>query len=436
MITLARRVADVRGSAIRDLLTLTARPEVISLAGGLPAADLLPRERIAAAAARALTEPAAVQYAETAGIAPLRETVAAHESARMRAARPPHRRRRHQRIAAGARPPRPRAARPRRPPSWSRTPPTSVRCRSSRPRAPPSPGCRSTRTACASTCSPSGSPPGLRPRLVHTVSSFHNPRGVTLAPDRRRALAALADRYGFLVVEDDPYGLLAFDGAPARPVAAHSDRVLRLGSASKIVAPALRVGWLTGPPVVVGAVERLKQGTDLCGSSLTQAIAAELLADTGWLDAHLTRTRAVTAARARAFTAAVADRLPAVTCTTPTGGMFCWLEFPEGGVRDTTELLSAGARRGRGVRAGLGVRRARRPDPRGPVLLRLGRRGHPRRGGRTARLLRLQCGVHDRRRVDRVIQAAPRKAPPKAHTGRIREGGNAARRRLGARAAR
>ena len=72
MITLARRVADVRGSAIRDLLTLTARPEVISLAGGLPAADLLPRERIAAAAARALTDPRAVQYAETAGIAPLR----------------------------------------------------------------------------------------------------------------------------------------------------------------------------------------------------------------------------------------------------------------------------------------------------------------------------------------------------------------------------
>ncbi len=178
---------------------------------------------------------------------------------------------------------------------------------------------------------------GLRPRLVHTVSSFHNPRGVTLAPDRRRALAALADRYGFLVVEDDPYGLLAFDGEPARPVAAYGDRVLRLGSASKIVAPALRVGWLTGPSAVITAVERLKQGTDLCGSSLTQAIAAELLADTGWLDAHLTTTRAVTAARARAFTAAVAQRLPGVTYTTPTGGMFSWLEFPHG--VDTTELL-------------------------------------------------------------------------------------------------
>ena len=373
MITLARRVADVRGSAIRDLLTLTARPEVISLAGGLPAADLLPRERIAAAAARALTEPGAVQYAETAGIAPLRETVAAHESARMRAARPPRRRRRHQRIATGARPPRPRAARPRRPPSWSRTPPTSVRCRSSRPRAPPSPGCRSTRTACGSTCSPSGSPPGLRPRLVHTVSSFHNPRGVTLAPDRRRALAALADRYGFLVVEDDPYGLLAFDGAPARPVAAYSDRVLRLGSASKIVAPALRVGWLTGPPVVVGAVERLKQGTDLCGSSLTQAIAAELLADTGMArraphDHPRGDGGPCTGVHGRGGRPAPrrhvhdADRRDVLLAGVPRG---------RGSGHD--RAAAPGARRGRGVRAGLGVRRARRPDPRGPVLLRLGR---------------------------------------------------------------
>jgi 2-aminoadipate transaminase len=178
---------------------------------------------------------------------------------------------------------------------------------------------------------------GLRPRLVHTVSSFHNPRGVTLAPERRSALAALADRYGFLVVEDDPYGLLAFDGAPARPVAAHGERVIRLGSASKIIAPALRVGWLTGPPAVTAAVERLKQGADLCGSSLTQAIAAELLADTAWLDGHLATVRAAVAARARAFTSAVAAQLPAVTCSTPTGGMFCWLEFPEN--VDAAELL-------------------------------------------------------------------------------------------------
>ncbi|MDN5748509.1 MAG: PLP-dependent aminotransferase family protein [Pseudonocardia sp.] len=178
---------------------------------------------------------------------------------------------------------------------------------------------------------------GLRPRLVHTVASFHNPRGVTLAPERRVRLAALAERFGFLVVEDDPYGLLAFDGAPPLPVAAHSDRVVRLGSASKVLAPALRVGWLTGPPELTAAVERLKQCTDLCTSSLTQAVTADLLADTPWFDAHLRALRTAVASRAAAFTAAVAERLPDVGCSIPTGGMFCWLRFPPD--VDTESLL-------------------------------------------------------------------------------------------------
>src|SRR5690349_7453828 len=79
---LSTRLQDVRGSAIRDLLTLTARPDVLSLAGGLPAADLLPRERIATAAATALLEPANAQYSATTGVAGLREVLAAHESDR------------------------------------------------------------------------------------------------------------------------------------------------------------------------------------------------------------------------------------------------------------------------------------------------------------------------------------------------------------------
>ncbi len=345
MITLAQRAAAVRGSAIRDLLTLTARPEVISLAGGLPAADLLPRERIAAAAADALTDPAAVQYAETAGTARLREVVAAHESARQdRPVRPGE-----VVVTTGSQQALDLVARALLDPGDAVVveDPAYVgalqvfQAAGAQLRGVPldDDGMRVDVLADRLAA-------GLRPRLVHTVSSFHNPRGVTLAPERRRALVALAERYGFLVVEDDPYGLLAFDGEPALPVAAYGERVVRLGSASKIVAPALRVGWLTGPSVVTAAVERLKQGADLCSSSLTQAIAAELLADSPWLDAHVATVRAATAARARAFTAAVAARLPAVTCSTPTGGMFCWLEFPEG--VDTAELLP------RALEAGVG----------------------------------------------------------------------------------
>ncbi|MDT7618020.1 MAG: 2-aminoadipate transaminase [Pseudonocardiales bacterium] len=336
MITLSRRLDDVRGSAIRDLLTLTARPDVLSLAGGLPAADLLPRERIAEAAAAALTDPASVQYGETAGLGRLRDVVAAHETGRCGRTIGPA----GVVVTTGSQQALDLLARVLldqgdvvvvEDPVYVGALQVFQAAGAALLTVPlDDHGMRvdvlAERLAA-----------GLRPRLVHTVSSFHNPRGVTMADGRRRRLAGLADRYGFLVVEDDPYGLLAFDGPPPVPVAAYGERVVRLGSASKILAPALRVGWLTGPAQVCAAVERLKQCTDLCTSALTQAIAADLLADTTWLDAHLSHVRTVTAGRARAFTTAVAELLPQVMCTVPTGGMFCWLEFPGG--TDTTELL-------------------------------------------------------------------------------------------------
>ena len=336
-VLLSRRVDAVRGSAIRDLLTLTARPDVISLAGGLPAADLLPRERIAVAAAAALTEPAAVQYGETAGLARLRAAVAEHETGRGNPVRPEQ-----VVVTSGSQQALDLLARA------TLDPGDAVVVED-----PGYVGALQVFQAADARPVPVGLDAdgmrvdelagllagGLRPRLVHTVSSFHNPRGVTLSPERRAELARLADAYGFLVVEDDPYGLLAFDGRPPTPVAAHGDRVVRLGSASKVLAPALRVGWLTGPPEVTAAVERLRQGADLCGSTLTQAIAADLLADRAWFDAHLATLRAAGRARAAAFTAAVGRFLPDVTCSTPTGGMFCWLEFPEG--TDTAAALPA-----------------------------------------------------------------------------------------------
>jgi 2-aminoadipate transaminase len=336
MTTFSSRLEAVRGSAIRDLLTLTARPDVLSLAGGLPAADLLPRDRIAAAAATALGDPANAQYSATTGIASLLDVVSAHESDRCARPIAPEQ----VVVTTGSQQALDLLARALLDPGN----PVVVE-------DPAYVGALQVLQAAGADLHPvpldgdgmrvdvlaERLASGLRPRLVHTVSSFHNPRGVTLAQDRRRELVALADRYGFLVVEDDPYGLLAFDGAPHLPVAAHGEQVVRLGSASKVLAPALRVGWLSGPPAVCAAVERLKQLTDLCTSSLTQAITAELLADTAWFDAHVRHVRTVTAERADAFTAAVAQYLPGVACSTPTGGMFCWLTFPDG--TDTSALL-------------------------------------------------------------------------------------------------
>ena len=329
-VPLSARLRDVRGSAIRDLLALTARPDVLSLAGGLPDPALLPRERIAGALAAAAADPAAVQYSETAGLRPLREVLAAHESARL--ARPigPD----GVVVTTGSQQALDLVARAALDPGD----PVVVE-------DPVYVGALQVFQAAGATLHPvpvdadgmdvdaldARLAAGLRPRLVHTVSSFHNPRGATLCPPRRARLAALADRYGFLVVEDDPYGLLAFRGTPPVPVAAHSERVVRLGSASKVLAPALRVGWLTGPAPLLAAVERFKQVADLCGSAVTQRVAAELLADTTWFAAHLRQLRGALRERAAALTGALGATFgEAITCSDPSGGMFCWLEFRDG----------------------------------------------------------------------------------------------------------
>jgi 2-aminoadipate transaminase len=329
-IPLSTRLRDVRGSAIRDLLALTARPEVISLAGGLPGTDLLPRERIATALATAVADPAAVQYGETAGLRPLREVVAAHESERLGRVVDPA----CVVVTSGSQQALDLVARALLDPGD----PVVVE-------DPVYVGALQVFQAAGAALHPvpvdadgmavdvlaARLAAGLRPRLVHTVSSFHNPRGATLSAPRRALLADLAERYGFLVVEDDPYGLLAFAGPPPAPVAAHGHRVVRLGSASKVLAPALRVGWLTGPAPLCAAVERLKQSTDLCTSSLTQLVTAELLADHAWFAAHLDRLRTALRERAAALTGAVATVFgDAVTGSVPTGGMFCWLEFTDG----------------------------------------------------------------------------------------------------------
>ncbi|KQU58860.1 aspartate aminotransferase [Rhodococcus sp. Leaf278] len=349
---LARRTASLSSSAIRDLLALTARDDVISLAGGLPATDLIPIDRIAAAAEAVLRSPDSVQYCETAGHRTLRSVIASRESA----------------VRGGV------------------TVPTDT--------VAVTHGSQQALTLLAQALIDPGAvvvvdepayigalqvfsiaearivaipidadgmdtaelerrlTAGLRPAVVHTVANFHNPRGVTMSEQRRRHLAALADHYGFWVIEDDPYGEIWFaatdptqgTGAPPRPIACFGDRVIRLSSASKILAPTLRVGWFVAPPDVCAAVELLKQGADLCGSSMTQLMAANMLGDTAWLDTHLTTLRREYACRAMALTGALDAQFSGLTVSRPTGGMFAWATFEDG--TDTSALLEAALEHG------------------------------------------------------------------------------------------
>jgi 2-aminoadipate transaminase len=342
---LARRTESLTSSAIRDLLALTARDDVISLAGGLPATDLIPVDRIAAAAEAVLRRPDAVQYCETSGHRTLRGVIAARESLVRGGAPVPvesvivtHGSQQALTLLAQALID-PGAVVVVDEPAYTGALQVFSIAEASIESIP------ITDTGMDTDELERRLTAGLRPAVVHTVANFHNPRGVTMSEQRRRHLAALADRYGFWVIEDDPYGEIYFDttefgvGAPP-PIACHSDRVIRLASASKILAPTLRVGWFVAPPSVCGAVELLKQGADLCGSSMTQSMAAEMLADTSWLDAHLDVLRREYACRATALTSAlVAEFGDRLSVSRPAGGMFAWATFLDG--TDTGELLDA-----------------------------------------------------------------------------------------------
>ncbi|OZF40076.1 PLP-dependent aminotransferase family protein [Rhodococcus sp. 14-2483-1-2] len=342
---LARRTDSLTSSAIRDLLALTARDDVIGLAGGLPATDLIPVDRIAAAAEAVLRRPDAVQYCETSGHRSLRGVIAARESLVRGGAPVPvesvivtHGSQQALTLLAQALID-PGAVVVVDEPAYTGALQVFSIAEASIESIP------ITDTGMDTDELERRLTAGLRPVVVHTVANFHNPRGVTMSEQRRRHLAALADRYGFWVIEDDPYGEIYFDttefgiGAPP-PIACHSDRVIRLSSASKILAPTLRVGWFVAPPSVCGAVELLKQGADLCGSSMTQSMAAEMLADTPWLDAHLDVLRREYACRATALTSAlVAEFGDRLSVSRPAGGMFAWATFLDG--TDTGELLDA-----------------------------------------------------------------------------------------------
>lgn len=324
----SRAIAAIRGSAIRDLLKVTEQPGVLSLAGGLPATDLIPTERIAEAARRVIVDGTALQYTTSRGVRACRSVVAdfvGGEADRIL-------------LTHGSQQALSMVALALVDPGDTVVVDDPVYVGALQ-------ACQSARaTIEALPITADGIDvaalerrliDGLRPRIVHTVSNFHNPSGMTASAHTRAVLADLAERYGFWIVDDDPYGLLRFDGTAVDPIP--GDRVIRLGSVSKILAPALRVGWMQAPAAVIEVIERLKQSADLCGSTFSQLMVADLLGDTAWLDQHVDLLVGEYARRAQALTSALVEQFgDTIEFDAPQGGMFCWARLP--GV-DTTALL-------------------------------------------------------------------------------------------------
>jgi DNA-binding transcriptional MocR family regulator len=329
----ARRMAHIKASDIREILKVTQHPEVISLAGGLPAPELFRVAEIAQAAREVLSSngPAALQYSTTEGDPRLREWIARRLRARWGA-----------RIEAddvlvttGSQQSLDLVAK------LFLDEGDEVLCESPtylgaiqafevfRPRWTEVPtddegmdlAALETQIAACE-----------RPKLLYYVPNFQNPTGRTWSLARRQGLLEVARRYGVPILEDNPYGEVRFEGeaVPSLQSLDTDGLVLVLGTLSKVFCPGLRIGWVAAARPIVRKLVVLKQGADLHTSTLDQMIAARYL-ETRDLDEDIRRITALYRERRDAMVGALEREMPeGVRFTRPSGGLFLWVELPDG----------------------------------------------------------------------------------------------------------
>jgi 2-aminoadipate transaminase len=329
----SNRMSRMKASAVREILKVAERPDILSFAGGLPAPELFPVDAIAEAHAQVLAEDgrAALQYGVTEGFVPLRAWISSRLASRgVRASV--------ERILVTTGSQQgidlvskilldPGDVVAVENPSYL----AALQVFSGYEAVPEPIGSDDEGMRVdelEALCTRAGV---RKPKLVYLVPDFANPKGTTLSTARREKLVALARRHGFVILEDDPYGELRFSGTRPPPIAAlDSDVVIQLGTFSKVLAPGLRVGWLTGAPALVRAATTAKQAADLHSATLSQRAAAALLAKFD-LETHLATIRSVYGERCLAMQASLARHMPKETrWTRPDGGMFVWLRLPNG----------------------------------------------------------------------------------------------------------
>ena len=171
-----------------------------------------------------------------------------------------------------------------------------------------------------------------RPALAFTIADFHNPTAACADGPTRVRLAEIASETGVPIVEDDAYSALRIAGEPLPPIRAYpgGDAALYLGTFSKMLFPALRLGWIVAPPALLPALNGLRQAIDLQSSALLAAVTAEFLRR-GWLEEHLARLRHLLRERLAAFQEGLQAAFGGdAAWEEPQGGLFLWLRLPEG----------------------------------------------------------------------------------------------------------
>ena len=339
-IQVARRMHGVAPSAVREILKVAERPDVLSFAGGLPAPELFPAQELGQAFEAVLRKRpgAALQYGITEGFLPLREWIADQLRARGIDAAAEN-----VVVVSGSQQGIDLVAR------VLLNPGDTVLVEN--------PSYLAALQAFAAyevdVVALPGDDDGLRtelleeavrehrPALLYVVPEFQNPRGTTLAAHRRKVLAAVARKHGVPVLEDDPYGALRFRGTASTPIAALAGGLtFHLGTFSKTLAPGLRIGWVHGPKALMRAMTIAKQACDLHTATLTQHAVVELF-ETFDYEAHLVRLRSEYRRRCEAMLRALERTMPPGTrWSKPDGGLFLWLQLPRG-LRDEAVFRAA-----------------------------------------------------------------------------------------------
>ena len=185
---------------------------------------------------------------------------------------------------------------------------------------------------------------GRRPKFIYTVPSFQNPAGVTMSRPRRERLVQVANERELLVLEDNPYGLLRYEGTP-EPTLRSLDGgvfVMYLGTFSKILSPGIRIGWVVAPPPVLEKINLGKQAADLCTSTVSQLLVHSYFQETRWQE-YVGSLTEIYRARRDTMLDALAEWFPAeAEWTRPAGGLFIWVTLPD--FIDTTDLLARALR--------------------------------------------------------------------------------------------
>jgi 2-aminoadipate transaminase len=339
----SERAANIKQSAVRDVFDISMRPGLVSLAGGSPYLQSLPLDRLAATAATIIADEGltALQYGSGQGTEELRTQVCeVMEAEGILDALPQN-----VVITAGS--------------QSAQDVATKVFCNPGDVVLVENPtyvGALNTFEAYqvqveTVEMDSAGLVPDLLEakiralqaagksiKFLYTIPNFNNPSGITLAAERRQQVVDICRKANILVLEDNPYGLLRFDGEPLAPLrAANPADVIYMGSFSKIFAPGLRIGWALVPEHLQRRYYLASEAVTLCPPTLNQMLVSAYLRDYDW-KGQIETYRGLYAERCRAMLAALEEHMPAgASWTSPEGGFFVWVTLPEG--VDTYPLL-------------------------------------------------------------------------------------------------